>query len=70
MITLSNLYQICFNEEYGSVSIPHAVLFNITQISVDETKELVRSGEWEYDDRLIELSPKQVKYLQDKVKGD
>lgn len=65
MITSSNLHEICFHEEFGSVHIPHVVWFNTTQISVDEAEELVYSGEWESDDRLIKLTQKQIKYLQD-----
>lgn len=66
MLTSDNIYRIDFDEKYGGVWIPHSIIFNITQISEEEVKELIRSGEWDEDDRIVELRPKQIKYLQDK----
>ena len=66
MLTSNNIYRIDFEESYGTIAIPHAVIFNITQISEDEVRDLINRGAWEYDDRIIELRPKQFKYLQDK----
>ena len=66
MLTPSNIYKIDFEEECGGVKIPHTVIFNITQISEDEVKKLIRSDSWEYDNRVIDLRPKQLKYLHDK----
>ena len=66
MLTAENLYCIEWTEYFGSVGVPHAVIFNKTQISRDEVEDLIDSGGWEFDDRIIELKPKQVKYLEDK----
>ena len=65
-ITSNNIYRIDFEEEYGAVRIPHSVIFNITQISEEEVRNLITSGEWDEDARLVELKPLQFKYLQDK----
>ena len=66
MLTSSNIYRIDFEEDVGGIIIPHSVIFNITQISEDEVQELICRGLWEDDDRIVELRPKQFKYLQDK----
>ena len=66
MLTSDNIYRIDFEESVGTIRIPHSVIFNITQISEEEVKELIRSSEWDEDDRIVELRPKQIKYLQDK----
>lgn len=66
MLTSDNIYRIDFKEECGSVVIPHSVIFNITQISTEEVRSLIASGEWDEDARLVELKPLQFKYLQDK----
>ena len=66
MLTPDNIYRIDFDEKYGGVWIPHSIIFNITQISEEEVKELIRSGEWDEDNRIVELRPLQFKYLQDK----
>lgn len=66
MLTASNLYCIEWMGSVGSIKIPHAVIFNKTQISVDEVEDLIDNDGWEFDDRIIELRPKQVKYLEDK----
>ena len=66
MLTAENLYYIEWVGSVGNVQIPHAVIFNKTQISVNEVEGLIDSDEWEFDDRIIKLQPKQVKYLEDK----
>lgn len=66
MLTSDNIYRIDFDEKYGSVWIPHSIIFNITQISEEEVKQLIRTGEWDEDTRVVELRPSQFKYLQDK----
>lgn len=66
MLTVNNIYRIDFYESYGGVKIPHTVIFNITQISEDEVYDLINHGTWEQCDKIIELRPKQVKYLEDK----
>ena len=38
MLTSDNIYRIDFDEKYGSVWIPHSIIFNITQISEEEVK--------------------------------
>lgn len=66
MLTPNNIYRIDFEESYGGVKIPHTVIFNITQISENEVYDLINYGIWEECDKIIELSPKQIKYLEDK----
>lgn len=66
MLTSDNIYRIDFEEECGCVTIPHSIIFNITQISEDEVCELINYGIWEDCDKIVELRPKQIKYLQDK----
>ena len=66
MLTSSNIYRIDFDTKCGSVWIPHSIIFNITQISEEKVRELIRSGEWDEDARLVELKPLQFRYLQDK----
>lgn len=66
MLTSDNICRIDFKEEYGTVQIPHSVIFNITQISEEKVRKLIMSGEWDEDARLVELKPLQFKYLQDK----
>lgn len=66
MLTSSNIYRIDFEELVGTIRIPHSVIFNITQISEEEVRQLITSGEWDEDARLVELKPLQFRYLQDK----
>ena len=66
MLTSDNIYRIDFDEKCGGVWIPHSIIFNITQISEEEVKELIRSGAWDENPRVVELRPAQFKYLQDK----
>ena len=66
MLTSSNIYRIDFEESVGTIRIPHSVIFNITQISEEEVRQLIASGEWDEDARLVELKPLQFRYLQDK----
>lgn len=66
MLTSKNIYRIDFEESFGGVTIPHSIIFNITQISEEEVRELIDRGFWEDDDRVIELRPMQFKYLKDK----
>lgn len=66
MLTSNHIYRIDFESDYAGVTIPHSVIFNITQISEKEVKELICCDLWENDDRVVELRPKQFQYLQDK----
>ena len=66
MLTSSNIYRIDFEEFVGTIQIPHSVIFNVTQISEEEVRNLIVSGEWDEDARLVELKPLQFRYLQDK----
>ena len=66
MLTLDNICRIDFEESFGGITIPHSVIFNITQISEDEVYNLINYGVWEDCDKIIELKPKQIKYLEDK----
>lgn len=40
-----------------------SVLFNITVISVEEVQELINSGEYEFDNRLVITSPSRANNL-------
>ena len=66
MLTSDNIYRIDFKEEYRGVVIPHMVIFNITQITEEEVRSLIKRGIWDEDARVVELKPLQLKYLQDK----
>lgn len=66
MLTPNNIYRIDFEESFGGITVPHSVIFNITQISKDEVYDLINYGIWEDCDKIIELKPKQIKYLEDK----
>jgi hypothetical protein len=66
MLTSENIYRIDFEEKCGGIWIPHSIIFNITQISEEEVKDLIRTEEWDEDARVVELRPLQFKYLQDK----
>lgn len=66
MLTPSNIYRIDFEENYCGVKIPHTVIFNITQISEDEVYDLINHDTWDACDKIIKLTPKQIKYLEDK----
>lgn len=66
MLTAANLLCVAWVGSIGGIQIPHAVIFNKTQISIDEVEDLIDNDRWEFDDRIIELRPKQVKYLEDK----
>lgn len=45
---------------------PVMVMFNQTQISKEEVEELFNNDMWEYDNRVVPITPKQLAYLQDK----
>lgn len=66
MLTPSNLMCVEWMGSVGGIKIPHAVIFNKSQISIEEVEDLIDNDGWEFDDRIIELRPKQVKYLSDK----
>ena len=66
MLISNNIYRIDFQEEFGGVVIPHTVIFNITQISEEEVRSLIKRNIWDTDMRIVELRPQQLKYLQDK----
>lgn len=42
------------------------ILFNKTVITVDEVQELIRSGMYEYDNRVVITTPMQADNLKDK----
>lgn len=65
-LTSDNIYRIDFEESFGGITIPHSVIFNITQISEEEVNDLIQSGNWENDDRIIVVRSRQLKYFQDK----
>ena len=45
---------------------PVCVLYNKTRISESEIDELFKNDTWDCDDRLVEVTAAQIKYLQDK----
>lgn len=49
---------------------PVMVMFNQTQISEEEVEELFNNDTWEYDYRVVPITPKQLAYLQDKENND
>jgi hypothetical protein len=67
MLTPENIYCIEWVEEMGGIRIPHTIIFNKTQISTEEVEDLIDSDGWEFDDRIIEVRSKQLKYLEDKM---
>ena len=66
MLTSDNIYRIDFEEDFGGITIPHSIIFNITQISEEEVNDMINYGLWEECDKIVELRPNQIKYLQDK----
>lgn len=44
----------------------HTLLFNSSQISRDEVLQLVDTGRWEYDDRVVQVTRSQLQFLKDK----
>ena len=61
-----NILRIDYVEDYAGIKIPKSILFNKTQISEDEVIELINKDMEEYDERIVILSKKQLKYLADK----
>lgn len=43
------------------------VLYNRTQITMKEIDEAFKNDTWEFDERLIQVTRKQLEYLHDKV---
>ena len=46
---------------------PVCVLFNDTVVSVEEVNKLINNGEYEYDQRLIVITPIQADFLKGKT---
>lgn len=42
------------------------VMFNCTQIAAEEVNKLIQSGMYEYDQRVVVLTPTQYNYLKNK----
>ena len=71
MLTVSNLKKIEFDActctsdglPVEGTQRPVVVMFNQTQIEVNE---LIATGMYEYDNRVVILTPKQAEYLHDK----
>jgi hypothetical protein len=66
MLTPDNIYTIKFKETFGEHQLSHTIIFNITQVSEEEVNDLIKSGKWEEDARIIELNPLQLHFIQDK----
>ena len=66
MLTPDNIYTIKFKETFGEHQLSHTIIFNITQVSEEEVNDLIKSGKWEEDARIIELNPLQLCFIQDK----
>lgn len=43
------------------------VLYNRTQITMKEIDEAFKNDTWEFDERLIQVTRKQLEYLHDKI---
>lgn len=68
MLTPSNIYRIDFQEQWSdNIIIPHTLIFNITQISEEEVDNIIKTGTWDQDNRVIVIKPMQIEYLQDKI---
>ena len=61
-----NLCQIQFNTFTGGKQYPHTVIYNKTQITEDEVYRALWNGTLHTDDRIVEIRPGQLEYLQDK----
>ena len=61
-----NLCQIQFNTLTGGKKYPHTVIYNKTQITEDEVYRALWNGTLYSDDRIVEIRPGQLEYLQDK----
>ena len=61
-----NINRIDYLEDFVGIKIPKSILFNITQISEEEVIELINTGMADYDDRIVVLTRKQLKFLTDK----
>lgn len=74
MLTPDNLKVISFGTCTGTsdgkpvrgTEREHHLLFNCTQITEEQVKELIDSGMWEYSDMVVEVTRQQLKNLRDK----
>ena len=74
MLTIENLKKIEFDSytctsdglPVNGTRRPTVVMFNQTQISADEVNKLIKSGMYEYDNRVVVMTPKQAEFLHDK----
>lgn len=65
-LSSKNIMRIDFHYEIGEINISKTILFNQTRISEAEVRELIINDLYEYDDRLVLLSSRQLKNLTDK----
>ena len=74
MLTPKNLKTITFGtsvansagEPVRGTEREYTLLFNVTQISVEQVERLIDEDRWEFDARVVEITPQQLKYLADK----
>ena len=74
MTDINNLKTITFtsclcnsdNEPIRGTEREVCVLFNCTQISEHDVNELIDSGKYEFDARVIVTTPQQMSFLKDK----
>lgn len=74
MTDITNLKTISFtsclctshNEPIEGTGMQVSVLFNCTQISEQEVNDLIDSGRYLYDARVIVTTPQQMSFLKDK----
>ena len=75
MTDINNLKTISFtsclcnsdDEPIEGTGMQVSVLFNCTQISEQEVNELIDSGRYLYDARVIVTTPQQMSFLKDKT---
>ncbi len=53
-------------EPIKGTEVHRVLLFNQTQISEEQVKELIDADRWEWDNRVTELRKGQLEYLHDK----
>ena len=66
VITFSSSIANSDGKPVPGTSRVHNLLFNITQISVEEVNELINNDAWELDDRVIDIPTCILNNLKDK----
>lgn len=50
-------------EPVEGTGIGYSIIFNTTVISAEEVNELINSGEWEYDERIVVTTQRRANAL-------